>query len=365
MRAIRIKNHCKQLKPLLLWSLFVIAATTCLTLPPPFNLLCALALVGSYTLLLAYIYWTRKIDDSLTKQNMISMVALFERLPYLDRRTLELHVHCAWGIDFKSHKDATQYVKGNTPMFLVCTGDCTGDRIYAINYFERPYYDQLDEAAGQTNEVRAKSIIQNHRAWISVDLMKPSDAIDDIDIEYARIGKLLNEIINHEALAILIPETMRLIPWSKSAEEMLTSDSPLNADVEPAPHVLQVDDRNPKLMRAVLQARRKFPQFVNAFERCMREEVPPGSLQDFSIKSPITVGQNTEFIWCNVTAIENGVVYGKLCNEPVSLKGLSAGSLVRVRVSELNDWLYIDNGEIKGGFTIKILKNLRYRKKAN
>ncbi len=301
--------------------------------------------------------WT-PMNNRISEQQIVSMVALFQRLPYLDHVILEHMTKQAWGIDFDTNEFPNRSVSGSSPMFLISTDD----RIYTVNYFERPYFDRVQDVADEASELRTKSIIQTHQAWISIDLMQPAETIDDLDYEYAQIGKLLSQIVNEDVMAIVIPETMRLIPWSKDSARMLISDAPLTGNFNPEPPVLQVNDYDPKMMRAVNRARRKFPEFVDAFERCMRGEVPEGTLQDFSVKSPVTVGRNTEYIWSNITCIENGIIYGKLCNQPVSLKGLSAGDRVRIRETELNDWIYKDNDEIKGGFTIKVLKSIRQKK---
>ncbi|MFK7767512.1 MAG: DUF2314 domain-containing protein [Mariniblastus sp.] len=309
-------------------------------------------------LYLAYLIIRNPLNEISPGPQMVSMVALFRQLPKLDRHLIEQHVKKSWNLDFKNNEDSSEFVKGSAPMFLISTED----RIYTVNYFDRPYFDNPNDILNYTSELRIKSIVRSHQAWISVDLMKPGESLDNLDREYALIGKLINHLASGQAIAILIPETMRVIPWSKATQRMLESDAPLSVQVEDAPAVLQVDDRDPRLRRAVLKARKRFPQFVEAFERSMRGEVPAGELQDFSIKSPVTVGENTEYIWSKVTAIENGIAYATLCNEPISLDGASAGDRVRIHVDQLNDWIYKDKDEIVGGFTIAVLKKLRQRK---
>ncbi len=74
------------------------------------------------------------------------------------------------------------------------------------------------------------------------------------------------------------------------------------------------------------------------------------------MKSPITQGENTEFIWIEVTAIENDTIYGTLANDPMDLGPLRLGSRVRTSRSELNDWMYFDaEDQMQGGFTVKVV----------
>jgi uncharacterized protein YegJ (DUF2314 family) len=69
----------------------------------------------------------------------------------------------------------------------------------------------------------------------------------------------------------------------------------------------------------------------------------------------------TEYMWVSVSALENGMIYGRLDNEPVELKRLRSGDRVRVPVAELNDWLYTRGDLLAGGFTIDVLSRLPKR----
>ncbi|MCH7861730.1 MAG: DUF2314 domain-containing protein, partial [Proteobacteria bacterium] len=68
-------------------------------------------------------------------------------------------------------------------------------------------------------------------------------------------------------------------------------------------------------------------------------------------------GDMTEFIWVNVTAIEGDEIHGELGNNPVDLENLKIGDSLRVKLTDLNDWLYTDGDELVGGFTTKVLMN--------
>jgi uncharacterized protein YegJ (DUF2314 family) len=112
--------------------------------------------------------------------------------------------------------------------------------------------------------------------------------------------------------------------------------------------VLPVSGDDPRMVAAVAECRRRWPEFVAAFEARSGEH--------FTVKAPITHGDHTEFIWIEVTALENDVIYGTLGNEPVRLGPLKLGSKVRTAVADLNDWCYLDpTGEPHGLFTLKVI----------
>lgn len=58
-----------------------------------------------------------------------------------------------------------------------------------------------------------------------------------------------------------------------------------------------------------------------------------------------------------MTGIENDVIYGILDNDPVDVSTVKSGDRVRVNVSELNDWMIGDDQSMRGGFTVKVLRD--------
>jgi uncharacterized protein YegJ (DUF2314 family) len=114
--------------------------------------------------------------------------------------------------------------------------------------------------------------------------------------------------------------------------------------------VVGIAPDDPRLLAAVREARRRWPEFVAAFEQ--RE-----GGQIFSVKVPVREGKQTEYMWLSVSALEHEMIYGRLDNEPVAMKRLHAGDRLRVPVRDLNDWLYTRGDTLAGGFTIDVLAN--------
>src|SRR5262249_48937907 len=145
----------------------------------------------------------------------------------------------------------------------------------------------------------------------------------------------------------------QIIPYDDSLEEKLRGGDVFEV-FQKLVHVpvVQVPDDDPRMKAAVAEARRRWPESVDALEKRQ-----PG--QRFAVKAPITDGKNTEFMWADVTAIEGDLILGTLENEPVDLKNLRYGSRVRIQHSVLNDWIVSDGRSIQlGGFTIKVIQNL-------
>jgi uncharacterized protein YegJ (DUF2314 family) len=62
-----------------------------------------------------------------------------------------------------------------------------------------------------------------------------------------------------------------------------------------------------------------------------------------------------EFIWLTPVRIDGDEFAGNVANTPVHAKQLSPGQAVRVRRDEVADWMYVDKGQLRGGYTIVAL----------
>ena len=287
--------------------------------------------------------------ESESPETMISMVALFDELPFVDEAVLVAHVKRAWGLELGNDHDDESFAAGWAPLFVVKTPH----QMYAINYRDQNYFDNLEEVLDEVTELRLSKAIGSHKAWISVDLVSDSQNLGSA-FHYAMIGRLLNQMINQDCVALMLPDQMKLLPWDESFEKALDSGRPLEDLCPSQPPVLPIDNDHPELVAAVTMARNRFSQFVTAFENHQRNEDRDPKRQ-FAVKAPITVAGRTEFMWVATTAIENGILYGTLDNQPVSLPGLNLGDQVRFAIAELNDWVYTLDDRTFGGFTTHVI----------
>jgi uncharacterized protein YegJ (DUF2314 family) len=47
--------------------------------------------------------------------------------------------------------------------------------------------------------------------------------------------------------------------------------------------------------------------------------------------------------------------HGRLNNRPVDVRAIKLGDAVTVAPDEISDWMYVDNGKLVGGYTIRVL----------
>lgn len=287
-------------------------------------------------------------EDEADDDSPFSLVALLREHGYLDDEAVARAAMKAWGVPMtagESAGDATEnFVAGDSPIFILRTASET----LIIHHRDQPYFSDSEQVAESIWEVRHKKVVLEHRAWLSVDALQRDETADDA-ATYSLLGKLLAELIDEQCLAVLCPREKRLFVCDEETDTHLRSDDPIAAldGVKQAP-IVHVADDDPRMLAAVAEARRRWPEFEEAFDARTED-------QTCSVKFPLREGDVVEFIWATVTAIENDVIYGTLGNDPMhSRKKL--GDRVQTRVSEINDWIYFDaEKEMQGGFTVKVL----------
>jgi uncharacterized protein YegJ (DUF2314 family) len=118
-----------------------------------------------------------------------------------------------------------------------------------------------------------------------------------------------------------------------------------NHAVDPKPY--QVPNEHAAMQEAVTKARKTVLQFIGALEH------PSPGETDFEVKKPFVEKGNVEHIWLSDVTFVGGRFQGKVDNEPVKIPGLKLGQVVSVNPDEISDWVYIKNGKLVGGYTIR------------
>jgi len=293
----------------------------------------------------------------------LSLVLLFREPVYLEASILSRLASDAWDTEILAAADpeelkdddtgqipSSSFLAGEPPHFFCFHPPA----LFAIHAVDECYFEDVQEVAESIPELRTRQAVLEHGAWVSVDLLQWLD--DDVPIEaqerqaYRLIARLLAELADDNCLAVIDPGHSRIFAYDPETEAKLSSEDPLAELRQPyyAP-ILTIDHDDEQMQEAVEQARASWPQFVRAFEE-RGDDHPP-----FLVKSPFTDGANTEFMWLEVQSIENGVIYGKLGNEPVNVRNVHEGQTVRTPVDELNDWMCVVEGEPQGGFTLDVI----------
>jgi len=92
------------------------------------------------------------------------------------------------------------------------------------------------------------------------------------------------------------------------------------------------------------------------FDKALRSNNPKYS--DFAIKKRYkTDDGGGEHMWISEISISNGTYKGIVNNDAEITKEVKYGDTVFVKKDEITDWMYIDEGILRGGYTIKVIRN--------
>lgn len=312
--------------------------------------------LGIFVVLAAggFVFWRLRRRK---RGRLISFVALLRDPTSIDPAVLAKLAGKAWKADLGDGESE------GADGFVACTDILNtivhDGRMYLIHCFPKPYVDNPEEAAENIGDLRIRSLFAEHRAWFSCDALGIDASTPENEVKdwYRRLGRLFVELLDENCLLIYLPDTQSAYPINEDTEMALRSKDPIKAldDTVTLP-IVEVSGDDPAMVEAVEKARKGWSKFVAAYEDQAGE--------NFAIKAPVTCGDNTEFIWITVTAIEGNQVYGELANDPGDLGRMKLGSKVSVPMSDLSDWCYIDpDGNMKGGFTIEAVQKASRRRK--
>lgn len=322
-------------------------------------------------------------DDAVEdREPFLSLVLLLREPRYLDAAILAQLATRAWGLEVTSGGDSGEadednvkdddakvetpespedeqraFIVGDSPLFIARHPSA----MFLIHHFDNAYFDDLQEVADSLVELRTKRAVLEHRAWMSVDALHWSGEGDATGESYRLIARLLAELADENVLAVVDPAANQIFCYDPETERKLRSDDP-RAQLREAYYapVIEVPGDHPDMQAAVAEAQRRWPEFVAAFESRGADDDTP-----FAVKAPFGADENREFMWVEVTGIENEIVYGILKNEPAGIPELHEGDRVKVAVPDVNDWLAIVDDEPHGGFTIKVLAEQSKRPHGN
>ncbi|MCB1230004.1 MAG: DUF2314 domain-containing protein [Verrucomicrobiae bacterium] len=226
--------------------------------------------------------------------------------------------------------------------------------VFAILVSRQPYLAEPG-AFARTNirDKRLRTAVEEHRAWLSVDLISATpEETEGRYRAYATVGRLLASVAGPDCLAIYSPELKRCNEFDPVLIERLRAGEPLRIFDEPTfEPVIEIEEDHPRMVEAVEEALRRWPEFAAAFLK--RERVDDDR---FIVKAEFVEGGRSEFMWVAVTDIEGGRISGVLMNDPHQLESVHRGKHVTIQIDRLNDWLFPDEkGEAVGGFTLRVL----------
>jgi uncharacterized protein YegJ (DUF2314 family) len=306
--------------------------------------------------------YRKETDEELPPENLASLVYFLSEPREADETSIRRCVSAALGIDFDTDDLNSEHfvIEFNPP----CTANEADDGIshfmvkmpqglFAVLVSNRPYISNPSQFAKESiRDKRLRKAVEQHLAWISVDLMDDPSDPEAASAAYRIIGQILATLAGPDCLAIYCPEIQRCNEFDLSLIETLSGQRPLDLFSEPTfEPIVEISDSNQKMAQAVREARQRWSEFLHSFA-----ESGPGEVDRFIVKAEFREGSKCEYMWLSVTAASSTSVSGILMNDPHELMDIHRGASVTLEMDRLNDWIYRNqDGEHIGGFTLDVL----------
>jgi uncharacterized protein YegJ (DUF2314 family) len=289
---------------------------------------------------------------------LLSIVLLQKKLPTVSEKSIAASIQKAWdqkvSVGDEGKKDATDFVIKGGPGFIIQCQDTFCMMIVA----SKPYLEA--EALEEVQELRTRKMLREHKTWLSLDLIGDTNKkpAAEQEQEMNRIIRLAAEMVDKNTVGVLLPSENIVLPISDEVIVAMKGEDSLKALRNSSnAAVIGASGDDPEMLAATAEARKTWPDFVKAFRN------KPENSESFSAKFPFDAPDQKEFMWVEVVSINGETVVGRLGNDPVWVKDLKLGDEVKMKVSRLSDWMYLKDGEIVGGYTVKVLMEKQRQEK--
>jgi uncharacterized protein YegJ (DUF2314 family) len=121
---------------------------------------------------------------------------------------------------------------------------------------------------------------------------------------------------------------------------------------KPVDTVVMFNDNDADMNAAIQKAKDTvLDEFVPALQNVKPEQT------GHAIKYPVSDGKQGEHMWLRPVSFDGKNFSGRIANIPQLVKNVRMGQKVTVAPAQISDWMYVDNGRLVGGFTIRVMRD--------
>jgi uncharacterized protein YegJ (DUF2314 family) len=117
--------------------------------------------------------------------------------------------------------------------------------------------------------------------------------------------------------------------------------------------IAQAENDDPILRTIALGAQERLAEFTRKLRN------PADDEYNFQVKYPFASDPGSEYthehLWIKDIEFKDGKFHGTLSNSPLYIQGLALGDRVEFFLDDISDWMYMKQGRIQGGQSIKYL----------
>jgi uncharacterized protein YegJ (DUF2314 family) len=148
---------------------------------------------------------------------------------------------------------------------------------------------------------------------------------------------------SHAALPLILALTLAF--FDRTVQADTGPDQTVHKPKGKGDYAVSNDDDAMK--QATESARKTVKQFIAAVKN------PRPGQTDFEVLKPCVEGVDVEHIWLSDVKVVGNRFQGTVDSTPRKAKRLHPGQVCSVNPDEITDWLFIENGKLVGGFTVR------------
>jgi uncharacterized protein YegJ (DUF2314 family) len=116
-------------------------------------------------------------------------------------------------------------------------------------------------------------------------------------------------------------------------------------------HVITISAGDKEMNAAISEAQSTLTNFIATLAS------PQPNQKYFLVKGKFASGNAVEHIWVADVTFDGKVFRGVIANDPEILSGLSFKQHVEVQPIQVSDWMFIQDGKLVGGYTLRVLRD--------
>ena len=124
----------------------------------------------------------------------------------------------------------------------------------------------------------------------------------------------------------------------------------IKTEREGEPNIYGTPSDDQEMNKAIVKAKGTLDQFDKAFQNNIFDT------STFALKVQFPTETGAEHIWATSIKIENGNYYGIVDNLPNTATQVKLGERIKLNKEDITDWMYADNGLLRGGYTIRLIR---------
>ena len=113
--------------------------------------------------------------------------------------------------------------------------------------------------------------------------------------------------------------------------------------------VTEVEFDDMEMDSAIDQAQSSLAEFIERLQN------PRPTDESFSVKTVISDGEKAERLWVTDVSYSGGEFIGTINEYPQVVRNVKFGQQFNVPVTEIIDWMYVDDDKLVGNFTLRVL----------